>query len=99
MRYERSEYLPTRMRTCVRSTATMMPVSTTPIAESAGGSRVKRPPRADERTTILAFLQWHRETLELKCSGLTPAQLAEPAVGSSSLSLLGLLRHAAESEQ
>ena len=74
-------------------------VSTTPIAEDAGGSRVKRPPRVDERTTILAFLQWHRETLELKCAGLTPAQLAEPAVGTSALSLLGLLRHAAESEQ
>jgi uncharacterized damage-inducible protein DinB len=77
----------------------MVPVPDPHIAEAAGGHRVKRPPRADERTTILAFLRWHRETLELKCSGLTPAQLAEPAVGSSALSLLGLLRHAAESEQ
>jgi hypothetical protein len=77
----------------------MTAVSTTPTTEGVGASRIKRPPRADERTTTLAFLRWHRETLELKCSGLTPAQLADPAVGSSALSLLGLLRHAAESEQ
>ena len=62
-------------------------------------SRAKRPPRADERATVVAFLQWHRETLALKCAGLTPAQLAEPAMGTSALSLLGLIRHAAESER
>lgn len=74
-------------------------VSTSPLAENTGDSRVKRPPQADERTTILAFLQWHRETLALKCKGLTPTQLAEQAVGRSALSLLGLMRHAAESER
>lgn len=61
-------------------------------------SRVKRPAQADERTTLLAFLRWHRQTLALKCAGLTPTQLAERAVGRSALSLLGLVRHAAESE-
>ncbi len=70
----------------------------TPFAGS-DGSRVKRPPQADERTTIAAFLGWHRETLRLKCVGLSPAQLAERAVGPSALSLLGLVRHAAESER
>lgn len=74
-------------------------MSTTPLVESTGDSRVKRPPQADERTTILAFLRWHRETLALKCEGLTPTQLAEQAVGRSALSLLGLMRHAAESER
>jgi uncharacterized damage-inducible protein DinB len=69
------------------------------ITQPAGDSRVKRPARANERTTILAFLQWHRETLALKCAGLTPEQLAEPAVIVSALSLLGLVRHAAESER
>jgi uncharacterized damage-inducible protein DinB len=62
-------------------------------------SRGKRPPQADERTTTVAFLCWHRETLKLKCANLSPAQLARRAVGSSSLSLLGLVRHAAESER
>ena len=74
-------------------------VSNAPFVESTGDFRVKRPSQADERTTILAFLQWHRETLGLKWQGLTPAQLAEQAVGRSALSLLGLLRHAAESER
>ena len=62
-------------------------------------SRSRRPTLADERTTALAFLRWHRETLGLKCAGLDPAQLSRPAVGSSALSLLGLVRHAAESER
>jgi uncharacterized damage-inducible protein DinB len=62
-------------------------------------SRSKRPALADERVTVLAFLQWHRETLELKCADLKPEQLAERAVRRSGLSLLGLLRHAAETER
>src|SRR5882724_12468768 len=70
-----------------------------PLGESAGNFRVKRPPQADERTTTLAFLCWHRKTLGIKCAGLSPAQLAERAVGGSALSLLGLVRHAAESER
>lgn len=48
---------------------------------------------------MVAFLRWHRETLALKCVGLKPAQLAERVVGRSALSLLGLVRHAAESER
>src|SRR5262249_29370828 len=71
-------------------------MSITPPPENA---RVKRPPRANERTTILAFLQWHRQTLALKCAGLTPEELTEPAIIVSVLSLLGLVRHAAESER
>ncbi|MFC5827669.1 DUF664 domain-containing protein [Nonomuraea insulae] len=42
----------------------------------------------------MAFLRWHRETLELKCGGLGPADLARRAVGRSALSLLGLVRPA-----
>lgn len=48
---------------------------------------------------MLAFLQWHRETLELKCADLKPEQLGERAVRRSGLSLLGLVRHAAETER
>jgi uncharacterized damage-inducible protein DinB len=74
-------------------------MSTSPFIESDGNSRVKRPSQADERTTTVAFLRWHRETLGLKCAGLSPAQLALRTIGPSSLSLLGLVRHAAESER
>ncbi|MEU4232582.1 DinB family protein [Nonomuraea sp. NPDC026600] len=70
-----------------------------PFVQSDGNSRAKRPSQADERTTLVAFLRWHRETLEHKCAGLESAQLAERAVGRSALSLLGLVRHAAESER
>ncbi|MEV0802395.1 DinB family protein [Kribbella sp. NPDC050281] len=62
-------------------------------------SRSRRPPSAQERETVLAFLQWHRETLELKCADLKPEQLGERAVRRSGLSLLGLVRHAAETER
>jgi uncharacterized damage-inducible protein DinB len=72
---------------------------TTPFVASSTVSRHRRPPRADERTTTVAFLRWHRETLKLKCADLETAQLARRSVGSSALSLLGLVRHAAESER
>lgn len=40
-----------------------------------------------------------RETLELKCSGLDPEQLADRSVEPSTLSLLGLVRHMADVER
>ena len=57
------------------------------------------PPLADERVTLTAFLEYQRETLAIKCAGLTTAQLRERAVPPSALSLLGLVRHMAEVEQ
>jgi uncharacterized damage-inducible protein DinB len=74
-------------------------VSTTPFLDGSGIPRPKRPTQADERTTTVAFLHWHRETLRVKCTGLDPAQLARRPLGSSALSLLGLVQHAAESER
>lgn len=53
----------------------------------------------DERTLLVGFLRWQRETLELKCTGLGPDQLAERAVPPSTMSLLGLVRHMAEVER
>ncbi len=61
--------------------------------------RAEPPPRSDERATLLGFLRWHRETLELKCSGLDAADLARRTVEPSSLSLLGLVRHMADVER
>jgi uncharacterized damage-inducible protein DinB len=54
---------------------------------------------ADERTTLTGFLQYQRETLAMKCAGLTAEQLRERAVAPSGLSLLGLVRHMAEIER
>ncbi|MFV2084967.1 DinB family protein [Micromonospora sp. LOL_021] len=58
------------------------------------------PPRlGDERATLAGFLDWHRRTLELKCGGLDPQQLARRSVQPSALSLLGLVRHLADVER
>jgi uncharacterized damage-inducible protein DinB len=61
--------------------------------------RVEVPVRGDERTTLLGFLRWHRDTLELKCSGLDAVALATRSVEPSTMSLLGLVRHMAEVER
>ena len=53
---------------------------------------------ADERTTLLGFLDYYRATLELKCDGLSAEQLADTNVAPSPLSLLGLVRHMADVE-
>lgn len=47
----------------------------------------------DERAILLGFLDDRRLTLELKCRGLTAAQMATPSVQPSDLTLLGLVRH------
>ncbi len=44
-------------------------------------------------------MRWQRDTLELKCSGLDAASLARRSVPSSTLSLLGLVRHMADVER
>ena len=63
---------------------------------TAGWTRRPRPTR---RAPWQGFLRWQRETLELKCAGLDPEQLARRAVPPSTLSLLGLVRHLADVER
>jgi uncharacterized damage-inducible protein DinB len=53
----------------------------------------------DERATLIEFLRSQRLTLQLKCAGLDPAQLARRSVEPSTMSLLGLVRHLAEVER
>jgi len=57
------------------------------------------PPTGDERATLTAFLDYYRATLALKCSELTPEQLATRPSSPSTLSLLGLLRHMGDVER
>lgn len=61
--------------------------------------RVLPPTEAGERETLIAFLEFQRATLAVKCRGLTDDQLREQAVAPSNLSLLGLVRHMAEVER
>lgn len=53
----------------------------------------------DERATLMKYLRGQRLTLEMKCFGLNPEQLARRAVEPSPMSLLGLVRHMAEVER
>jgi hypothetical protein len=64
-----------------------------------GFDRTEPPMLAGERETLRGFLDFQRDTLEMKCAGLTDAQLRTRAVPSSGLTLLGLMRHMAEVER
>jgi hypothetical protein len=48
---------------------------------------------ADERTSLTSWLEFHRATLQEKCAGLTGAQMVQPGVPPSELTLLGLVQH------
>ncbi|MDX2700557.1 DinB family protein [Streptomyces ipomoeae] len=54
---------------------------------------------ADERSMLEGWLDYHRETLAIKCAGLDDAQLRTASVPPSELSLMGLVRHMAEVER
>lgn len=53
----------------------------------------------DDRPILEGFLAWERSTLLNICAGLTGEQLAQRSIPSSSLSLLGLVRHLAKVER
>jgi hypothetical protein len=61
--------------------------------------RIEPPMTGDERTMLRAFLDFHRATLALKCAGLGDDELRRRSVPTSSLTLLGLVRHFAEVER
>lgn len=51
-----------------------------------------------EAPTLRRYLDHYRMTLEMKCEGLTPEQLATRSVPPSTMNLLGLIRHLAKIE-
>ena len=57
------------------------------------------PDTGDERTQLEAWLDFYRATVLYKCDGLKAAQLKERPVESSTLSLLGIVRHMTFVEQ
>jgi uncharacterized damage-inducible protein DinB len=62
-------------------------------------TRVPPPYLGDEPTMLTNWLDWHRETLAVKCAGLSDEQLRERSAQPSGLSLLGLVRHMAHVER
>ncbi|MFJ5228309.1 DinB family protein [Kitasatospora sp. NPDC088391] len=54
---------------------------------------------APEAELLPEYLAWHRATFLHKCAGLTGEQLALRPLPTSSLSLLGLMRHLAKVER
>jgi uncharacterized damage-inducible protein DinB len=52
-----------------------------------------------ERETLIEYLRAYRLTLEMKCAGLDAEQMARRSVPPSTMSLLGLIRHMAETER
>ncbi|NEE03835.1 DinB family protein [Phytoactinopolyspora halotolerans] len=56
--------------------------------------RPEPPLTADESGTLLGFLEFHRATLEWKCTGLDATGLSA-TVGRSSMTLGGMLKHLA----
>ena len=57
------------------------------------------PTLGDERTTLVEALRCQRLTLEIKCSGLDAEAMARRSIEPSTMSLLGLVRHLAETER
>lgn len=62
-------------------------------------TRVDPPMVADEREMLVAYLDFHRETIALKCAGVTSPKHSEALVPPSDLTLHGLVRHLAGIEQ
>ena len=52
-----------------------------------------------EREALQAFITWHRQTLLWKVAGLTGEQLVSRAIPSSTMTLLGIVRHMAQVER
>jgi hypothetical protein len=65
----------------------------------AADPRTSLPLVGGEREILTAFLDWHRATFELKCSGVSPERLSEKGLPPSGLSLHGLVRHLAGVER
>ena len=61
--------------------------------------RVNPPTVGTERDLLQAYLDFHRGTLLWKTSGLTGEQLTGKGIEPSTMSLIGLVRHATEVER
>lgn len=55
--------------------------------------RVMPPPHSDEHSLLVGWLDFHRDTLALKCSGIDDQQARLTPAEPSRMTLLGLVRH------
>ena len=69
------------------------------MAEPTTPLPTEEAPADDERTTLLAFLDYQRAVLARKVEGLTDEQARWAACPPSDLTLLGLIRHMADVER
>ena len=65
----------------------------------ADSDRPRIPRVATEREALVAYLEYYRATVEMKCRNLTPKQAQTRSMPPSSLSLHGLIRHLAAVER
>jgi uncharacterized damage-inducible protein DinB len=61
--------------------------------------RTDPPNSAPELEMLLAWLEYHRATLSMKCAGLSAEQLCQRSCMPSTMTLVGLVRHMAEVER
>jgi hypothetical protein len=73
------------------------PIATSPVWQVRRSVSIPR--HADEPSMLRAYLDYYRETFELKCTGVDPARLSERSAAPSSMSLHGLIRHLAGVER
>ncbi len=78
-------------------TSEVRPVVTPAVWGQPRGTLIPRD--ADELTTLKAYLDYYRETVELKCACVPPDRLSERSVPPSTMSLHGLVRHLAGVER
>lgn len=64
-----------------------------------GMARDEPPLEGDERTMLVGWLDFHRETLAMKVDGLMSEQFSSRPIAGSATSLLGLVRHLTEIER
>ncbi|HWD01017.1 MAG TPA: DinB family protein [Amycolatopsis sp.] len=69
------------------------------LSPTAVGERTPMPRLAGERESLIAMLEWHRQTFALKCADLGQEALSRKAVPTSGLSLHGMLRHLTDGER
>ncbi len=93
------------VRTLVMQGASRKGVRARPTTRSVASSAAtddasaRGPPVADERATLIGFLDYFRTVLIRKAEGLTDEQARLAACPPSDMTILGLVRHMAEVER
>lgn len=92
--------VPNQLESASRSAGAAVLAGSSMVAAQArwASGRIRRT-SAGERTTLEAWLDFHRATLAIKCAGLDDAQAAHPSTPPSTFTLTGLVQHMTEVER